>query len=402
MARALTFVGILLFFSLSGTVYYFWSRYQNIYDDVLTKVDLPPYFSVKNRSEKILNSPEVLSFDKVNEDQFIGWRKFHLKDFVTSVPLYDSNFRLSLILEYRGKGVEPLVGFRAEDSFGQKIWSLHFLPPFYFQKHLKTQKLFEVPYVQERLVRISKRNIWNDLFSKNLMLATNRIDEKLYNLYILHLRNSFLLSNHDEFGFVNKKPSLKYISFKNDQETEHSKIFYRMSDDGKVYSFLFRRLLDSSLGKAVEKKVLSEIDFRPRDSVLASLIYNEYRALSSRERYGQVGLFYLLSAWTQSGYDQAFIREAVNILEKHSGNLDVLDLFYSFSRKFYGFDFLRKKTGSIKKQKSVKKKKELSEEEKEEQFIKGLSPKERMKYLLEKSKNIEKPKANQERKIIVD
>lgn len=288
---------------------------------------------------------EIPAFAEFNDMNL--YKLFHFNHFLLPLPYNHPLFFLIPEIKLEGKG--PLTGISYQNSKGQDLF--YFLVESSFKVNLDfgEQKLFLLPIFKKYISNKSSRQIWTDIFSKQLSLPSNQgrsfyesylelkkvsYYELVYNLYILYNRHHLISGDVNEIYFIEEK-NLGVVELKSPNEKYRIERLYFI-DKGMVHPIKIKTFVANQSAQNLRSKLIRETEYKMNGTDSAIPIYAGYKQLTYSERVGQKGMTYLFSAWTHDVENKDFIRVIILFLERGELNLKYLTPFYKYAFRKFG------------------------------------------------------------------
>lgn len=374
--------------------YYFYSK-------ILKGESYPKWYEIKHFDKRWL-MPETIPALKVEEDANPNlWQNFHMKDVVIPLPVRNPFYHVLPILDGKNKDYN-LFGLSFFGTDKREIAKVFFIQNAQFLNRLNAQELFKLPLVRQELMSYQQEDLWNDVFTKKIGEWNIAFDEMVRNLYLLEVRANFLPENFIKFGLMqdSEYALIEVQSQNKDFNCEY--IFTR--NKGIIYSMVLYTRKGSPEASKVRHKFLSGLSFRPTSKSLSSIIHKEFMGLPYNLRTDQLGMLYLLSAWSHDP-SLNYVKEMIEFLERGEGNELQLEVLYNYAYDRYKMTFASRNldigSGEVRLRKSIEleNQRELKELKKraEEKVVvlPELSKEEELKLILNKAKKEDNQKENE-------
>jgi hypothetical protein len=352
-------------------------------------------YRLKMWDAKLLNPGEVRG-STVAKQEFIGlWHEFHLRDTVVSLPTGHPMFRTIPILQATDQTNDVNIGILFQGPSGRDISRLYLLKSNSWSDQYSAQGLFKLPLVKRELLKKTPLEVWQDLFTKNIVGWDLPWQEMVYNLYLLHLRSTLLPNNFAAFGKLDTK-GMAYIEMPSKNKDYRTEIVFKF-EEGLLLSYLLVSEIGNADSDDLRTRFLKGIDFRVSDPALAQLIYREFKQLSYNRQIDQEGMLYLLSAWSHATNDVEMLKEMIYFLERNPQNVSHLKPLYKYAFKRYKKTFTTRDLGLDSDDADIRLQREielealneivrLQQKSKSAPKVKLQTPKERMNEYLKKAR----------------
>lgn len=351
------------------------------YNKIINQQHSSEWFNLNSFSPTLLNPNPKITLKEPNLGNDDLWRSFHIKDTFIPLPYKNPFYFIAPILKY-----DPIKKFT---NFGVSVYGtsdLEISKVFFVNNRvipsvIRSQNIFKLPLATDILKSIPFEKIWKDVFSLNLNVWEVPYSELLYRLYILQLRTVILPEKFKTFSLLNDDTGVVEL-FSTDKDYKSELILTKQR--GLIYSFLIVTDLNNNESQVLRYKYLKEISFRPSSEALSGIIYKEFKALEYKYQVGQIGMMYLLSAYSHS-MDVAYLKEMIKYLERGEKNQTSLKRLYEYAQKRYGETFAN----------SIIKGVELEDELSLKRNIE-IEDRERLRQLSEKAKKVEATQKSEE------
>lgn len=291
-----------------------------------------------------LMTPNEMRGSVAAKQEFAGlWHEFHLRDAVVSLPTGHPMFRTIPILQTNQATEDVSIGVLFQGPSGRDISRLYLLKSNSWSDQYNAQRVFKLPLVKRELIKKSSMEVWNDLFTKNIVGWDLPWQEMVYNLYLLHLRSTMLPANFVAYGKLERE-GMAYIEMPSKNKDYRTEIVFKF-EDGLLLSYLLVSEISNADSDDLRTRFLKGIDFRVSDPALAPLIYREFKQLSYNRQIDQEGMLYLLSAWSHETYNVEMLKEMIYFLERNPQNISHLKPLYKYAFKRYKKTFTTRDIG---------------------------------------------------------
>jgi hypothetical protein len=362
---------------------------------------LPQFNPIWMRPNPFREIPEY------KEDYAQLWKEFPLRNIRIPLPVRHPLFLTVPILESEGKNITPNVGIILSAPSGRELSRVYSLPEKFLEDHSQGQDLFKLPFVRNRILKISPEKIWNDLFTFEINVKIKSIDDMIYDLYLLHLRSKILPAQTVSYGLMSDRRALiELASVNKDYIIE----LVMTNNSGKLLPFILRTEVNNDESRKIRSKFLDSIKFSPVDPAMGKFLYTEFKQLNFARQVDQEGMLYLLSSWSQDFENEEMFKEMIFFLERGIKTQAQLKPLYSFGLKHFGKTFSTRKVFSEDEDQEVALERKIEiekiEKRKEAQIEKErppvepeLSPEEKINLYLRKAKD-EKEKTEKKDMIV--
>jgi hypothetical protein len=291
---------------------------------------LSGYKSLYLRPQKIEETPPH------QEDYGQLWKVFPLRNAQVPLPVRHPLFQTVPIVESTGVKAEPKLGMIILNPQDREITRLYTLATVLTSDHSQGQELFKLPFVRNRILPLPADKVWRDVFTHNIEVKSKPLDEMIYDLYILHLRDKILPENTLRYGLLKDGKALIELASKNQ---DYILELVQNYDSGMIYSYLLRTEKNNDESKKLRAKFLANITFTPVDNAMAKFLYTEFKQLNFARQVDQEGMLYLFSAWSQNPENVDLLKEMIFYLERGRTKGLQLSALYKFAMKHYGKTF---------------------------------------------------------------
>lgn len=352
------------------------------------------YYSIQGYRPLLLTPVDVEIIPPYKEDYAQLWNDFPLRNARLPLPVRHPLFKTVPIVQATGEKTPPQVGMTIFSPTNRELSRIYTLPNTISYDYTQGQELFKLPFVRNRILKISLDKLWKDVFTYNIEVKSKSLDEMIYDLYILHARSKIL-----------PKTAVKYSLIKDDKaiiEIESMDKDYLLElvftySGGNIYSYVLRTEKNSDESRKLRAKFLDAISFSAIDPALGKILYTEFKQLNFARQVDQEGMLYLFGAWTQEMENTELLKEMIFYLERGRDSRHQLKPLYEYAVKKYGKTFTTKELFSdtddqnIALQRKIEiekiKSNQDAEREKEKPPVEAeLTPEEKMNLYLRKAK----------------
>lgn len=299
------------------------------------------YYYIPKYSASYLKPVAIEEINPYVEDYKQLWKSFPLRNASVPLPVRHPLFQTIPLVEFTGKTTAPQMGMILLAPNGRELSRLFTLPTTLYQDHSQGQELFKLPFVRNRILKLSVDKVWKDIFSHEIQVKSKGMDEMIYDLYILHLRSKFLPKETIRYGIM-KDGGQALIELQSaDRDYSVEMVFTLRS--GSIYAYAIRTERNSPESKKLRSKFLEEITFNPMDSAMGKILYTEFKQLNFARQVDQEGMLYLYSAWSQDVSNFELLREMIFYLERGRANNRQLRTLFGYALKQYGKTFTTRK-----------------------------------------------------------
>jgi hypothetical protein len=297
------------------------------------------YYSVDGYKSSWLRPIPVAEISPYKEDYGQLWKEFPLRNSLVPLPVRHPLFQTVPFLESKGKGIPPQVGMIFLNPIGRELSRIYTLPVSLLQDHTLGQDLFKLPFVKNRILKLSQDKVWKDVFIHEIDKKSKSLDEMIYDLYILHLRSKILPKSTLKFGLLKDDRALVELDSK-DKDYMIELVF--TNSNGSLYSYILRTEINNNESRKLRSKFLESISFSSIDPAMGKFLYTEFKQLNFARQVDQEGMLYLYSAWSQEFENMDMFKEMIFYLERGRNNTAQLRPLYTFAMKHFGKTFTTK------------------------------------------------------------
>lgn len=269
------------------------------------------------------------------------WQKFNFTDLNIPLPFKNPLFFVVPKLEYEKKIQKTKIGISILNASNTKISEIIFLPNRPMPNYLSSQPLFELPLVRNIIEnKYTIETIWEDVFTKRIGDWNIKLDEMIYNLYLLEFRSKFLKSTSLKFGFI-KEINKAVIELKSrDKDYKVELIVHKRG--AVLSSFVIKTLKSNETSQIIRYKMLKDMEYMDSSEALSDILYKEFKGLRYKDQVDHVGMLYLLSAWSHDESKKELLESAIMFLERGKGNEKQLEQLYNYYYSRYGTVFSKR------------------------------------------------------------
>lgn len=343
---------------------------------------------LENGERYISKSTQNKAIETELDDRY--WKLFHIRNYKIFLPIGHPIVSVGPIINFDESKDSVQLGFQFTTFKGEPVTEVTFNENIRFQHVFSKQPLFKIPIIGGRLEQIILSDLWRDLFEKNLDLSKlgedpissqsmnvwelNNVSsegpdndssfwsfiprwykraikgvkwthallslsyrEMIYNLYLLEIRNTYFPPNFTAFSFHDNK---MVGIIETESTTSRFKNLTVLSlINGFIESYTVKVDLNEPLSNSIFERILTGMYFSESSIAASKTIYQEFIELPYHDKIDQVGMLYLLSAWSHRINDKEFLQEVIKYLERGKGNLSRLGPLYYYAFKKYGYTF---------------------------------------------------------------
>ncbi len=329
--RWLAIVFLVLVAALGGAYSYFKDYPYRKYASWMKGEEYNLYYQISGYRSFYLRPPELEEIPPYKEDYVQLWKEFPLRNSIVPLPTRHPMFQSIPIIELRGKTSAPQLGVILHDAKGREISRVYTIPNRLYQDQSQGQELFKLPYVRNRLLNKGLNQIWQDIFSYEIVVKPKSFDEMIYDLYILHLRSKMLPPETVRYGLIKEgKQALIELA---SQDKDYMVELVITQDSGSIFSYIIKTEKENLESRKIRAKFLETISFSPVDENIGRLLYTEFKQLNYARQIDQEGMLYLFSAWSQQPESVDLLKEMIYYLERGDNTKKQLTALYTFAFK---------------------------------------------------------------------
>jgi hypothetical protein len=167
------------------------------------------WYSLNSYSEKYLKSKKLIKLESGKVENEFFWRRFNFGNISLSLPVKNPFYFVTpSIKDVKGK---TNLGIKITNAKNERLAEILFLESHDFYTDFNSQKLFELPLVQEIITKKNHDQIWLDIFTYDINLYETNVEDMLYSLYILYQRSKYLPKDHLGFGVLEAQDNVSII-----------------------------------------------------------------------------------------------------------------------------------------------------------------------------------------------
>lgn len=313
------------------------------------------------------------------EEQDI-WKRFHFYHFEVPLPVHHPYFLV--VPDMKTSYDPPELGVRMLDHNKEFLASFHTKTDIAFVLPFESHKIFNLPAFKNYILKKKEKEIWKDLFHKDLRLKNFSIlkpgilteapyKELVYNLFILNMRTKFFPKGTKKIShFAPRNFGVIEVEIETDSVIKDNyKVEYLyMLEGGIIHRVALKTKNFDLITEALRKRFLKQVKFKVSSEKDSIPIYNEYKKLRYEQRIDQEGMIYLFAAWTHNLDNENFLREMIQFLERGKENIVHLQPLYEYAFRKYGSNY--SKDGGIRKETAQKRLERKTAEELEKEMEK--------------------------------
>ena len=320
-------------FSLTAAPYYFYFQIVENNKDF-------EWYAVNGDTTNIVSPLQ----SKTLKEEFIEnetlWSKFHFSNHMLPIPVKNPYFFVAPIFNFDKKSHSTNLGISISNASKVKIAEVFFLPRFEIPTPSRGQRLFEFPIVANEMKKFKTKNVWKDLFAKDLSNWKISTEEMIYNLYLLDIRSALFDQNMEDFYYLEGEDKAVTVMKYKDKDYLSEIIFSRRGKT--IYPILILTQKNNEEAQRIRYKVIKDLEFINTTASLADIIYREFKNLKYKAQTDHEGMLYLLSAWSHRPSSKELLVEAIHYLERGKGNQKQLEELYEYMFTRYGRTFAQK------------------------------------------------------------
>jgi hypothetical protein len=396
----------------------------HIYTLTLTEGVEARFLTMKPSSPVFYDGQEFIfkqDLGNAREDSSL-YSHFHFSNFQMPLPFNHPIFSLIPTIKIEGAGLR--LGGTFLDGKNADLFSFMVEKSYKLETTSGNQKLFLLPIFRNHILRKPNEEVWRDLFMKKLSLPSNlgkgfyesllalkevTYNDLVYNLYILYNRTHLFPSNALRISY-DQKTNHGLIQLPSDDPKYLVERLY-IIEKGIVYSINIKTKIDDIAAENLRERILKETVYKNSTIDSAIPIYAQYKSISYGNRIDQQGMMYLFAAWSHDLASREYVRVIIMFLERGKSNLKFLKPFYEYAYKKFGSNLssesdVRLETTAEKLKRTIKEELE-GEVKKEEQSVNTKfegnfsTPDEKIKYFLQKAKEV-KTNSDDSEKVLIE
>jgi hypothetical protein len=356
------------------------------------------YYSLSSYRKMHLKPTGVENSEDYVEDYPQLWKEFPIRNSRIPLPTRHPLYKVLPLVDTSPNTKLPQIGIILQKPNSLEITRLYTLPPSLLPDFSLGQELFKLPFVRNRIMKLSVDDLWNEIFTREIVVKSKSLEEMIIDLYILYVRSKILPPETVRYGLGKiKKQGIIQL---NSRDKGYLVEMILTQESGNIYSFILKTARDEEESMKLRSKFLQQVNFSPTDAAMGRILYTEFKQLSFNRQVDAEGMLYLFSAWSQNPEKLNFIKEMIFYLERGRANNKALSILYSYAFKRYGKTFATKNilTDHNDPEIELQRKIEVENIEKtlrlDRESLKPapttpMEPKERMNYYLRQAKELE-------------
>jgi hypothetical protein len=367
---------------------------QKLYSGWINGSGPNKYYSLPGYKKLWLAPISPIEIPPYKEDYGQLWKQFPLRNSKIPLPIRHPLFQTIPIIEEAGGKSIPQLGMIFQNPGGRELSRIYTMPTSFLKDHSQGQDLFKLPFVRNRLLKLSSEKVWKDLFTVGIGQTPKTLDEMIYNLYILHLRSKVLPTSTIRYGLLKDEKAIVEIVSKN---KDYILEMVLSQNNGSIYSYILRTEVNNEESMKLRSKFLESIEFGGEDIAMAKFLYKEFKQLNFARQVDQEGMLYLFSAWSQGPPEVELLKEMIFFLERGQKTTLQLKPLYAYAMKKFGKTFSTRDVMNDSDDPNValQRKIEIESREKTQEALKekertpvepDMSPEEKMNHYLKKAK----------------
>lgn len=355
------------------------------------------YYSLSSYRKIYLKPTGVVESEDYVEDYPQLWKEFPIRNSRIPLPTRHPLYKVLPLVDTIPKSKVPQIGVILQRPNSLEITRLYTLPPSLLPDFSLGQELFKLPFVRNRIMKLSVDELWNEIFTRKIVVKSKSLEEMIIDLYILYVRSRILPPETIRYG-LGKRKNQGIIQLSSREKGYLVEMVLTM-ESGNIYSFILKTAEEDDESMKLRSKFFQHVNFSPTDAAMGRILYTEFKQLSFNRQVDPEGMLYLLAAWSQDPDKLNFIKEMIFYLERGRANNKALSILYSYAFKRYGKTFATKNilTDHNDPEIELQRKIEVENIEKtlklDREVLKEVpktpeDPKERMNYFLRRAKEL--------------
>jgi len=298
------------------------------------------YYSLSSYRKLYLKPTSVIEGEAYVEDYPQLWKEFPIRNSLIPLPTRHPLYKVLPLVDTTPKSKVPQIGVILQRPNTLEITRLYTLPPSLLPDFSLGQELFKLPFVRNRIMKLSVDELWHEVFTREIKVKSKSLEEMIIDLYILYVRSKMLPPETIRYGLGKLKNQgiIQLTSRDKDSLVE----MVLTQESGNIYSFIIKTTQNDDESMKLRSKFLQQVTFSPTDAAMGRILYTEFKQLSFNRQVDSEGMLYLLSAWSQDPDKLNFIKEMIFYLERGRANNKALSILYSYAFKRYGKTFATK------------------------------------------------------------
>ncbi|MCK5883759.1 MAG: hypothetical protein KAG61_08725 [Bacteriovoracaceae bacterium] len=294
-----------------------------------------------------------------HEDESL-WGIFPFSNVQISLPLKHPQIRVLPHLNLPKGTAEKLeMGLTYTDQNYHKLVTMILKRHGKFQfPFISDHKLFSLPLFKKYILGKSNKQIWKDLFTRDLTTtfilrkhfkSRNLVDyltdlysvsyrDLVYSLFIYYLRIELLNEDFEESRyFEGRGMGVIYIPPKSEKSFQKEIVF--ILEKGEIYTVEIVSKIKSIMAESLRIRLLEHLKYVEDSDSNAHEIYALYKRVDYEERISNLGMMYLYTAWSHVPENTKFLKELIHFLERGKDNSIPLEILYRYAYEKYGSNF---------------------------------------------------------------
>lgn len=294
------------------------------------------YYHIEGYRKLLLSPVPPETAGEYTEDYPQLWKSFPLRNSLVPLPTRHPMFLTIPLVEYRSKNLAPVIGIILSGPDKREISRVYTLPTRFGQDYVQQQELFKLPFVRNRILKMDAEQIWQDVFTRNIVIQSKSMEEMIRDLYILHIRSRIIPKAAVKYGLLQDGKAVIEL---NSKDKDYMMEIVLTQKNGTIYSYILRTAKTSMPSMRLRSKYLGSIGLIPVDPAMGRILYTEFKQLAFARQVDQEGLLYLFSAWTQDMEKTELLKDMIFYMERGRNNGPQLRGLYQFAFQKYGKTF---------------------------------------------------------------
>ncbi len=316
--------------------FYLWRFPYSLFSQWMNGEGWNQFYEVSDYRSLYLNPVSLEKMSESKEEYPELWKDFPIRSTMLPLPVRHPFFVTIPLIEFDKKANRLQLGISFVGPGGRENSRIYVLPSSVQKDYTTKLELFKLPYVKNRLLSKSPEEVWNDTFSRQLVIKDKPLHEMIYDLYILYIRSKLLPKGAIRYGINANKQAIVEIE---SRDKDYIVEMVMIPNRGNLYTYFVRTEKNNEESRKLRTKFLTNVTFSPLDTDMSRILYTEFKQLRFSQQIDQEGMLYLFSAWSQDTSNVELLKEMIFYLERGSKYHKHLSTFYKYAFLKYGKTF---------------------------------------------------------------
>ena len=281
----------------------------------------------------------LLEKGALDADETLSWKKFSMAQHQLSLPYQHPDYRISFRLDIGEEG-KVLMGVNFFNKNNWPLVTLRLLAVKSWRGLARKQPIFTLPTSKELIQEWNLTAIFQDLFVEDISIPLfYHWDFKvlLKKFYLAEIRSGLFPPDGKALLFFPLSRIGLIPRMKNKAGDQVESLYVPGHGNLSVFELTYKS--DEREALIIRYQILKHLVYQKSDQKMAQVILKEFQSLPFAHKVSEVGMIYLMSAWSHYRENKELLRQAISFLERGKGKLVQLGPLYRFALEQYGTDF---------------------------------------------------------------